>query len=166
MQTRTEKPLSPESYAKVVFTSEQLRLAHYHCMVNYIVYYIASRVEVRDSSKLRFPSWIPLGYHSHIKKSSPKLEVFWWAHQHGIANAGSNRFLYAGLLSGRRLSLLDARLVVGGWVWDGGVLRFWGIRYECLGSQRYIESEKSTNWYYVEPERSNDGSDLGADWTV
>ena len=121
MQTRTEKPLSPESYAKVVFTSEQLRLAHYHCMVNYIVYYIASRVEVRDSSKLRFPSWIPLGYHSHIKKSSPKLEVFWWAHQHGIANAGSNRFLYAGLLSGRRLSLLDARLVVGGWVWDGGV---------------------------------------------
>ena len=121
MQTRTEKPLSPESYAKVVFTSEQLRLAHYHCMVNYIVYYIASRVEVRDSSKLRFPSWIPLGYHSHIKKSSPKLEVFWWAHQHGIANAGSNRFLYAGLLSGRRLSLLDARLVVGGWVWDGAV---------------------------------------------
>ena len=121
MQTRTEKPLSPESYAKVVFTFEQLSLAHYHCMVNYIVYYIASRVEVRDSSKLRFPSWIPLGYHSHIKKSSPKLEVFWWAHQHGIANAGSNRFLYAGLLSGRRLSLLDARLVVGGWVWDGGV---------------------------------------------
>ena len=66
-----------------------------------------------------------------------------------------------------------------------GVLRFWGIRYECLGSQRYIEPKKSTNWYYVEPEkstklqheepekskkwyyvepeRSNDGSDLGAD---
>ena len=54
-----------------------------------------------------------------------------------------------------------------------GVLRFWGIRYECLGSQRYIEPEKSTKlqhererskkWYYVEPERSNDGSDLGAD---
>ena len=56
MQTRTEKPLSPESYAKVVFTSEQLSLAHYHLMVNYIVYYLAYSVEVRDSSKLRFSS--------------------------------------------------------------------------------------------------------------
>ena len=37
MQTRTEKPLSPESDAKVVFTSEQLSLAHYHCMVNFTV---------------------------------------------------------------------------------------------------------------------------------
>ena len=52
MQTRTEKPLSPESDAKVVFTSEQLSLAHYHCMVNYTVYYTAYRVEVRDPSKL------------------------------------------------------------------------------------------------------------------
>ena len=75
MQTRTEKPLSPESYAKVVFTSEQLRLAHYHCMVNYIVYYKAYTVEVRDSSN----SGLPPEYRSviiHIKKSSPKLEVF------------------------------------------------------------------------------------------
>ena len=56
MQTGTEKPLSPESDAKVVFTSEQLSLAHYHCMVNYIVNYIAYRVEVRDPSKLKFAS--------------------------------------------------------------------------------------------------------------
>ena len=72
MQTRTEKPLSPESYAKVVFTFEQLSLAHCHCMVNYIVYYKAYRVEVRDSSKLRFASLILLGYHSH-KEIIPKI---------------------------------------------------------------------------------------------